>query len=122
MRSMRQKVEELDSVLDELEEGLREACGIARRARRTAVELGLPEWVAGQLEGYLEGNVKAFIDSEHQIGSIWGIRRGLEGLIEDEDAQAREEREDVARELEIEEQEQMIVEGIVRQGPVDQGV
>jgi Flp pilus assembly protein TadB len=73
----------LSDMLDELEEHLNQAAGIATDLARYGRDLPGP--FAGQIRSYLAPHLENFIDDRRQPGSIASLRRMLIDSGEDED-------------------------------------
>jgi hypothetical protein len=72
----------LDALIESLEEKLMEAVKAAEELNRRAHNSGDEEFqrvFCGELESYLIGNLREFINSGSQAGSIQSLRDTLEG-------------------------------------------
>jgi len=78
-----QDVEQLNSLLDELDETLRRAVGLANDLARLGREVPGP--FAGQIRSYLEPHLESWLSDSRQPGSIPSLRSMLNDSDEDLD-------------------------------------
>jgi hypothetical protein len=78
----------LSDMLDELEEHLNQAAGIAGDLARYGRDLPGP--FAGQIRGYLAPHLESFIDDRRQPGSVASLRSMLINSEEDEEDEINE--------------------------------
>lgn len=73
-------MDELRGALEDLADKLQDAIRAAKYARKLANEQGgeIQRVVAGQLDAYLIGTLKAFVEDEHQCGSIASLNNFLD--------------------------------------------
>ena len=74
---------QISDMLDQLEEYLNQAAGIANDLAR--VSRDIPGPFAGQIRSYLAPHLESFIDDRRQPGSIPSLRSILNDRDEDED-------------------------------------
>jgi hypothetical protein len=79
---------QLSDMLDELEEHLNQAAGIANDLARYGRDLPGP--FAGQIRSYLAPHLESFIDDRRQPGSVASLRSMLIDSEEDEDDEINE--------------------------------
>jgi hypothetical protein len=78
-----QDVEQLNSLLDDLDETLRHAVGLANDLARLGREVPGP--FAGQIRSYLEPHLESWLSDSRQPGSIPSLRNMLNDSEDDED-------------------------------------
>lgn len=70
MENPQQFGQEMTASLEDLGEMIRECVDFARQLAQNSRDDGGPYWLHGQLESYLIPHLEAWIESEHQAGSI----------------------------------------------------
>ena len=75
--------EELSAMLDDLDETLRRAVGIANNLARYGRDVPGP--FAGQIRSYLEPHLESWLSDERQPGSIPALRRMLDEVGEEDE-------------------------------------
>ena len=82
MEDEEQDLEQLNGLLDELDETLRRAVGIANDLARLG--RGVPGPFSGQVRSYLEPHLESWLSDSRQPGSIPSLRSMLNGQEDDE--------------------------------------
>ena len=75
--------EQLNAMLDELDETLRRAVGLANDLARYGRDVPGP--FAGQIRSYLEPHLESWLSDSHQPGSIPSLRRMLDNVEGDDE-------------------------------------